>query len=65
MKTTIYAAIDAVQFTELCAGKSVTIEGVSEGHRCDVKLILSDIGFDVMQNAVDRAVHRAQAHEQG
>jgi hypothetical protein len=29
-----------------------------------VKLILSDIGFDVMQGAVNRAIHRAQAEEQ-
>jgi hypothetical protein len=64
MKPKIYAAIDALQFADLCAGKHVTLDGVGDGEHHNLEIILSDIGFPAMQDAVNRAVHRAQDDEQ-
>jgi hypothetical protein len=56
--TKVYAALGAIEFAELCAGKDVALDGVGEGRHFEVKLVLSDIGFDAMEDAVARARHR-------
>jgi len=63
-KKKIHAVIDALQFADLCAGKSVTLDGVGDSKHHDVEVILSDIGFPAMQDAVSRAAHRPQDGDQ-
>jgi hypothetical protein len=58
----VYGAISAIQFAELCAGKQVTLVGTGQnGSHPHIELILSDIGFAVMEDAIARARHRAEA----
>lgn len=51
MTKPLYIALSALDFARLVNGKE--IEHEVDGHT--VKLILSDIGFDVMQGRLDEA----------